>query len=152
MTNNLHADSAGTCDIANVPQVSTDSTSYGNNFNLNSGGVFATQWTSESIQIWFFDYGTTPDDIIAGTPDPTLWGPPTSVFQGTCDIDSNFVSNQIVFDTNFCNDLINTVWSSSDSCSSLAPTCQDYVAANPGDFSEMYVIQRLELRNILIGS
>jgi hypothetical protein len=131
--------------------VNTDSTSYGDNFNVNSGGVFATQWTSESIQIWFFDYGMTPDDITAGTPDPTLWGPATSVFQGTCDIDSNFVNNQIVFDTNFCSDLINTVWASSDTCSLLAPTCQDYVANNPGDFAEMYVFQSSKKDHILIG-
>jgi hypothetical protein len=124
--------------------VITDSASYGNNFNLNHGGVFATQWTSESIQIWFFGHGTTPDDITAGTPDPESWGPPASVFQGTCDIDSNFGGGQILFDTNFCNNLINTVWASSETCSLLAPTCKDYVAYHPEDFEDMYVIQGLK--------
>ncbi len=77
---------------------------FGTNFNDQGGGVFATEWTSTAIKIWYFARGTFPDDIVSGTPDPTsnAWGTPTSVFQGSFDLDDHFKDLQIVFDTTFC--------------------------------------------------
>src|SRR6266403_308376 len=37
---------------------------YGTNFNLVDGGVYAMEWTTESISIWFFPHtGAIPNDV-----------------------------------------------------------------------------------------
>lgn len=36
---------------------------YGDGFNRAGGGVFATEWTSESIRMWHFTRNEIPDDI-----------------------------------------------------------------------------------------
>lgn len=43
-----------------------------------------------------------------------------------------------VFDTTFCGDWAGSVWSQSNTCSALAPTCEDYVQNNPGAFAEAF--------------
>jgi len=119
--------------------VSTSNTQgYGTGFNNIGGGVYAMEWTSSAISIWFFPRSAIPLDITASIPDPTGWGTPTTVFTGnTCDIDAAFANHNIIFDTTFCGDWAGEVWSSG-SCASVADTCNDYVSANPGAFSEAY--------------
>jgi len=119
--------------------VSTSNTQgYGDGFNNIGGGVYAMEWTSSSISIWFFPRSAIPSDITANAPNPNGWGTPTTVFTGnTCDIDSNFANHNIIFDTTFCGDWAGEVWSSG-SCAAVADTCNDYVGANPGAFSEAY--------------
>ena len=48
--------------------------SYGAGLNQNGGGVYATKWTSESIQVFFFPRGSIPKDIRQGNPEPDQWG------------------------------------------------------------------------------
>lgn len=79
------------CDIQNQ-----NTQSYGTGFNSVGGGVYATEWTSAEINIWFFPRGSIPADIGSGTPDPTTWGEPVAQFQGGCDIDTYFQNQQIV--------------------------------------------------------
>jgi beta-glucanase (GH16 family) len=77
--------------------------SYGSGFNAAGGGVYAMEWTSSAIQVYFFPRALIPADIKAGTPDPSTWGMPMARFSGPgCDIDSHFKNHQIVFDTTFC--------------------------------------------------
>ena len=78
-----------------------DSNSFGLGFNANGGGVYAMDWTSDYIKIWFFPRGSIPDDITTGWPNPCNWGKPVQYFQG-CDIDANFKDHQIVIDNTFC--------------------------------------------------
>jgi hypothetical protein len=164
------------------------SVSYGTGFNANNGGVFATQWTSDFIRIWFFPSGRIPSDITDGAPDPSTWGLPVSNFEGSCEIDDHFKNHNIIFDTTFCGGwgaavLVSISWKrtsffaeldmlapevpcrcsgvtdhvpapiavsdlerattdpyllgSDPVCGSLAPTCTEYVAANPSVFSDM---------------
>ena len=42
------------------------------------GGVWATQWTSERIKIWYWPYGRVPADVTNGNPVPgsSAWGTP----------------------------------------------------------------------------
>jgi len=120
----------------------TDTRNFGAGFNFNSGGVYAMEWTSNHIQVWFFPRGTIPADITAGTPDPTTWALPQASFSGTgCDIDKHFSQHQLVFDTTFCGDWAGNaaVWSASQ-CSKLpgASTCAAYVGANPQAFEQAY--------------
>ena len=46
-------------------------------------------------------------------------------------------NHHIVFDTTFCGDWAGSVWAAS-SCAAYAPSCQAFVAANPGVFASAY--------------
>ncbi|KAF3015653.1 hypothetical protein E8E14_011998 [Neopestalotiopsis sp. 37M] len=118
-----------------------DTESFGAGFNDIGGGVYAVEWTSDAISIWFFPRDSIPSNIDSGSPDPSSssWGTATATFSGSgCDIDTHFKEHTIVFNIDFCGDWAGEVWSTDDTCSTLADTCQDYVSANPGDFQEAY--------------
>ncbi|ESZ96157.1 glycoside hydrolase family 16 protein [Sclerotinia borealis F-4128] len=112
--------------------------SYGTSFNLNNGGIYAMEWTSSHIRVYFFPPGSAPSDINGPNPDPSKWGAPVSNFEGDCDIDSHFRENRLIFDTTFCGDWGSAIWSSDATCARKAATCTDYVARNPGAFTEQY--------------
>ncbi|KIW30350.1 uncharacterized protein PV07_06100 [Cladophialophora immunda] len=121
----------------------TSSSSYGSGFNANpggGGGVYAMEWTSDAIKIWFFARKSIPSDISSGKPDPSGWGLPASIFDGPgCDIDANFADNRIVFDTTFCGDFGDATWSSGGCAASTGQSqCSVYVGSNPGDFKDAY--------------
>ena len=115
----------------------TNTQTYGRGLNSINGGVFATEWTSQAITVYFFPRSSIPSDITGGHPDPTSWGKPLAQFQGSCDMDSSMKNQKIVFDTTFCGDWAGNVWSSS-SCASKAPTCQAFVENNPSAFADAY--------------
>lgn len=116
-----------------------DTQSYGTGFNAIGGGVYAMEWTSSAIEVFFFPRSSVPSDITSGTPNPQSWGTPVASFGGGsgCDIDSHFSNHSIVFNTDFCGGWANAVWSSG-SCASLAPTCELYVGRNPSAFANAY--------------
>lgn len=66
--------------------------SYGTGFNAIGGGVYAMQWTSDYIRVWFFPRQQIPTDILNLTPNPSNWGPPAANLQGSCNIDQSRVS------------------------------------------------------------
>ena len=115
-------------------------TSYGDGFNNNGGGIYAMEWTSDYINVYFFPHSNAPADVSGTAPDPTTWGTPTASFVGgsTCDIDANFQNNNIVIDTTFCGTWAGAAWSSDPVCGPKAATCQDYVQNNPAAFTEAY--------------
>ncbi|KAG9663609.1 glycoside hydrolase family 16 protein, partial [Aureobasidium melanogenum] len=121
---------------------SNDQTGYGDGFNANGGGVYAMQWTSEFMKVWFFPRNAIPASISSGSPSPALdFGTPVGNFDGgSCDIDSHFINHRMIFDTTFCGDWAGSVYSST-SCplaSSGGNGCVDYVAGNPSAFKEAY--------------
>ncbi|KAH8817309.1 glycoside hydrolase family 16 protein [Xylogone sp. PMI_703] len=111
---------------------------YGDSFNGAGGGVFAMQWASSGIYVWFFPRGQIPQDIQNEQPVTTNWGLPVVAFNGGsgCNIDSHFQNEQIVFDTTFCGDWAGNSWNGK--CATLADNCQDYVAQNGGAFGQGY--------------
>lgn len=117
---------------------SNNANSYGTGFNNAGGGVYATEWTSNHISYWYFPRNSIPSDITAGTPNPSGWGTPQASYLGgsSCNIDSHFSNNSLVFDTTFCGDWAANVWSNDATCSKLASSCVNYVAANPSAFSQ----------------
>jgi hypothetical protein len=118
----------------------SNTNNYGNGFNNVGGGVYAMQWESTGIYVWFFQRDSIPADISNGSPDTTLWGTPVATFNGdSCNFDDHFNNHQIIFDTTFCGDWAGAadVWSSSG-CSALAGDCNSYVSQNPGAFSDAY--------------
>lgn len=117
----------------------TNTQGYGAGFNSIGGGVYATQWESSGIYVWFFPRNAIPADITSGNPNTAGWGTPTAAFTG-CNIDANFKNHQIVFDTTFCGDWAgqNAIWDGSCAKSTGAATCEAYVAANPKAFTEAF--------------
>ncbi|GAB7350517.1 hypothetical protein MBLNU459_g1109t1 [Dothideomycetes sp. NU459] len=87
---------------------------YGTPFNSNGGGVYAMQWTSAFIKVWFFPRNNIPASITAGAPNVNAFGTPNvNMDGGSCDIDSHFVNHRLIFDTTFCGDWAGAVYSSS---------------------------------------
>ncbi|KAL3481205.1 concanavalin A-like lectin/glucanase domain-containing protein [Aspergillus californicus] len=136
VTTNCYVQAPGQSNNAGCGIQSMSAASYGAGFNSNGGGVYATEWTSDAISIWFFPKSGIPSDITAGTPNPASWGTPAARFKGNCNIDQHFSSSQIIFDITFCGDWAGATWGSS-SCGTLG-TCQNYVANTPSAFTEAY--------------
>jgi hypothetical protein len=95
-TSNCDVNAAGQSSNAGCGIQSRSSASYGTGFNNNGGGVYATEWTSSAISVWFFPRSAIPSDISSGNPNPSGWGTPSAFFQGNCNIDSHFQNQQIV--------------------------------------------------------
>lgn len=95
-TSNCYINAPGQASNAGCDIQSQDTQSYGTGFNANGGGLIATEWTSNVINIWFFPRGTTPADISNGVPKPSTWGAPVAQFEGGSGIDSHFKNQQIV--------------------------------------------------------
>ncbi|KAJ5746684.1 hypothetical protein N7520_011866 [Penicillium odoratum] len=136
-TSNCYVEASGQTANSGCAIVNGDTSSYGDGFNNADGGVYATEWTSDAISIWYFANASIPSDISSGSPDPSGWGTPAASFSGDCDISSHFSNLQIVFDITFCGDWAGDVWSSG-SCSSYASTCDSYVQNNPSAFDDTY--------------
>ena len=117
---------------------SQDDTTYGTSFNAAGGGVYATEWNSSAISIWFFSRSKIPSDILAGKPDSSTWGTPMAIFAGACDIDDHFKDMQIVFDTTFCGVWAGQVWGQQAECKAMAPTCESHVGQAAGYFKDAY--------------
>lgn len=135
----------GDCNAGNgntgCGQVTKNTQNYGSGFNANGGGVYAWEWTSSFISIYFFPRNAIPEDIQSGKPDPAAWGKPTAKFAGSCDIDTHFTQHSIILDTTFCGDWAGQVWSSGGcAASTKAATCNAYVSENPNAFSNAYWI------------
>ena len=112
------------------------------------------------MSIWGWASNTAPSDALGNAPDPSGWGTPTAIFpsSSSCNTDTYFRNQQIVFDTTFCGTSkadphrlfsvllkgtragvwAGKVWASDPQCSSLAPTCQEYVQNNPKAFADAY--------------
>ncbi|KAF4610935.1 hypothetical protein D9613_007004 [Agrocybe pediades] len=107
-----------------------DPESYGHEFNMISGGVFAHLWDSNGIKIWRFSRPNIPADIAAKNPDPSKWGTPVANFPSTnCDMASHFFEHNLVIDTTLCGDFGGPTYSSSG----CPGTCEQAVA-NPDNF------------------
>ncbi|KAF8321803.1 hypothetical protein DL93DRAFT_2072719 [Clavulina sp. PMI_390] len=103
--------------------------SYGTQFNILGGGVFAMMWLDDSVRVWFFHRSSIPPDIQTNSPKPSTWGTPTSFLGNGCDIPSHFWNHQLVFDITFCG-----VWAGSSYVSSGCPgTCSERVQ-QPSNF------------------
>lgn len=123
--------------------------SYGDAFNANGGGVYALQWTSGAIKIWFFPRDKVDSEVAAwrdldsGALDISRFGLPQAVFAGGrgCDVDTHFVEHRFIFDTTFCGDWAGNAWPSK--CPSVEgkkkkQSCEIYVGAHPEAFKEAY--------------
>lgn len=121
--------------------------SYGQEFNQNGGGVYATELRNEGIRTWFFPRSSVPSDVASvitnngssTTPDPSTWGEALADFPSTdCDISSHFQNQSIIADIDLCGQWagLSQYYTQESHCPG---TCIDYVSTQPGTaFSEAY--------------
>ncbi len=70
---------------------------FGDSFNNNGGGIWATQVESTGIKVWYFFQGNEPADIHGPNPDPTGWGKPMMNYApNNCNVTSAFRKMKIV--------------------------------------------------------
>jgi len=114
---------------------SASTQSYGQGFNNNGGGVYAMQWSSAGINIWFFPRNNIPADVTSATPTPSTWPTPDANFPfGSNCPASHFANHQIIFDNTFCGDWAGNVFGSSG----CQGTCNSFVQNNPSAFAQAY--------------
>ncbi|GAA6002175.1 glycoside hydrolase family 16 protein [Rhodotorula paludigena] len=100
--------------------------SYGKGFNDAGGGVFATSFTADAIDQWFWSRPDVPENIKSGTPDEAGWGKPTASWpSSSCEISKCFADQTMIFDTTLCGDWAGAVWEGE--CLEVAATCADAV-------------------------
>ena len=136
IVSNCNAGSGGTGCGAST----SNTNNYGAGFNAVGGGVYAMQWTSTGVYVWFWQRNAIPSDINNNTPNVAGWGTPLVSFSsgnGGCDFGKSFANHNIIFDTTFCGQWAGSVWGSG-SCASKADSCNDYVAQNPAAFVNAY--------------
>lgn len=120
---------------------SASPSTYGTTFDRQGGGVYAVEWTSDAITIYFFPRTSIPGDISAGTPQPSLWGLPLAKFQPSCRLDDAFQAQNIVLNIDFCGQYANSpfFYNQNPTCTSQAGgSCTAFVRDNPGAFTGTY--------------
>jgi Glycosyl hydrolases family 16 len=146
------------CDSTNPPHSGcsvqdTRTSSVGVGLNAVGGGVYAMEWTSYFIRVWWFPRSSIPACIHQGRPDPNEFGPAVNVFEipaanfmsypnASCDIDAHFVNHNIIINTDFCGDLSGTDYGNT-TCPQVANTnstysCTYFVGYNPTAFTDAY--------------
>ncbi|KAF7323747.1 hypothetical protein MKEN_00595700 [Mycena kentingensis (nom. inval.)] len=99
-------DSPGACGFTDE----TDTT-FGPGFNKAGGGVFAMQFDTSAIQMWFFQAGSVPSDISSFAPEPSSWGTPKFKVGGSsCSTKDNFKDLMLIIDTNLAGSFTEGVW------------------------------------------
>ncbi|KAK4505601.1 hypothetical protein PRZ48_003564 [Zasmidium cellare] len=130
-------DSNAGCGVQGEPDT------YGQALNQNGGGIYAMEWRSQGIRVWFFPRDDIPSDIptdVSNTtaPDPSTWPTPLADFPNTdCDISSHFKNQSIIANIDLCGTWAGStsVYSDQDQCPG---TCSDFVATNNTAFETAY--------------
>ncbi|QIW98873.1 hypothetical protein AMS68_004391 [Peltaster fructicola] len=126
----VRSDSNGSCAVMG------SATSAGQAFNGVGGGVYALEWRSEGIRMWFFERSNIPANI--GSPDPSSWPAASADFPNTnCDIGSHFNDLHIITNIALCGVWAGAadVYNGQDHCPS---SCVNYVTANASAFEQAY--------------
>lgn len=111
-------------------------TSAGQAFNSIGGGVYALEWRSEGIRMWFFERSKIPADI--ASPDPSSWPTPSADFPNTnCNIGSHFSDLHIITNIALCGVWAGAeqVYNEEDHCPG---SCVNFVGTNATAFQQAY--------------
>jgi len=115
------------------------SETYGEELNKDGGGVYAMEWRSDGIRVWFFQRSSIPTDISAGTsPDPSSWGEALADFPKTdCSITDHFRNQSIIANIDLCGQFAgSTKWYTTTS--KCPGTCNNFVTTNATAFDTAY--------------
>ncbi|BGP44227.1 hypothetical protein JCM10450v2_000038 [Rhodotorula kratochvilovae] len=118
--------------------------------NYGMGGVYALEWATSGIKMWYFPRSEIPSDLKRKNPEPSSWKKPTLfVDEANCSPISNYFSAQTwVINTEICGTWADGVWNSDNSyagqnegsCASRTgySTCAEYALAESPDFKHAY--------------
>lgn len=147
------------------PQTTNSTNNFGKGLNANGGGIYAMEWNSDAISVWFFPRNSTMQNRISSsnaTLDSSSFGTPLASFVGgsNCNIDNNFQEHWITINTDFvstnfsisfitpckrlltlemqCGQWAGATWADDAECSAKAPTCEQYAAQDPNAFVDAY--------------
>ena len=84
-TTNCNVNAAGQSYNTGCAGWSNDWRSYGDGMNDVGGGVYAMDWRSAGIRIWFWPAGSVPSDITSGKPTTSGWGTVLFLISATFD-------------------------------------------------------------------
>lgn len=130
---------------------------FGNPFNKNGGGIWATQIEAAGIKVWHFKRSAIPADIKSDKPDPNKWGMPVMSFvPNKCDIRNAWKKMKIVclllrnksspanvyqiINISFCGEYAGgEAWNECRKKTGVA-SCKNYVAKTPSAFDDVYFL------------
>jgi hypothetical protein len=82
---------------------SSDTHSFGSEFNKQAGGIIAHRMDSTGIAVWQFTREEVPQDIKDGKPNPATWPTPVAFFSSSgCDIGKHFQNHKLILDITLC--------------------------------------------------
>ncbi|EIM85938.1 uncharacterized protein STEHIDRAFT_58644 [Stereum hirsutum FP-91666 SS1] len=121
--------------------------SFGEGFAQNGGGVWAAQFDTSGIFIWFWSRGNIPVSILNSTSTSDLsiseWGTPSAAYlpSSTSDIADTFGDQQLVIDITLCGDWAGLGTFYNATCGSLGRTglCyNDTVIGDGANFDDAF--------------
>ncbi|KAL9090940.1 MAG: hypothetical protein Q9159_001683 [Coniocarpon cinnabarinum] len=106
-------------------------------FNTQGGGVYATAWTAQGVNIWFFPPNAVPASLQGNGTNPNTaeFGTPLASFVGSgCDWTEHFKGMNIIFNIALCGQAISDKTWTSDGRGQASGkgSCNDYVYGNQG--------------------
>lgn len=111
--------------------------SFGPLVNRGGGGVYATLWTKEYVQVWFFARKDTPADILQNRPDPRRWGKPTAYFElGEACPAKHYFDHNLILNTTLCGDWAGPAFNGPTGIGTEA--CDEYIRKNPRRLKSAY--------------
>ncbi|KAM0325860.1 hypothetical protein ACHAQA_007163 [Verticillium albo-atrum] len=102
----------------------------------DKGGVYAMEWTDDSIKVWAFTHDQVPADL-AENPNPETWGLPRFA-SAACEVDKVFDDAQIIMNINFCGVAGHEGFWYQCAETTKQTSCQAYIAENPEAFKDTY--------------
>jgi hypothetical protein len=139
--------------------VKGNSSSFGQEFNDNGGGIMAMEWREAGIRMWQFARSQIPDDITNRRPNPAVWGTAAADFPNTdCNVGNHFRNQSIIANIALCGHLVYGEWADSGCklwnnfpiCRTLGLSltlhpkiigpgkCEDLVADSPDAFTNAF--------------
>ncbi|KAF9240470.1 concanavalin A-like lectin/glucanase domain-containing protein [Melanogaster broomeanus] len=117
----------------------TSPNSFEADFATAGGGVWATQFDTSGIYIWFWSRPDVPPSIAlansTSSMDTSQWGTPHATYlSATCDISQYFTPQNLVLDITLCGDWAGVPSIYDSSCATAGPTgiCYNDSVVGPG--------------------
>ena len=126
---------------------------FGEGYNKQGGGLWAMEWTTSSITVWYMprSSGKVPGILSNSSPNPgALFGKPLARFEGSgCDFGTKFKDMNLIFNTALCGQWagVEALWGSTGcAASTKQATCNAFVAsAGEGLSDAFWIINALRI-------